>query len=182
MRLLTITLVLLIALTVGAQVGNEGAVEGTVLDPSRAAIPGATITIRNLRTGGSFACMTNDEGLFRFLVLPTGEYEVTAERVGFAKAIHQGVKLMPGGRVFLNVQLQVGAQQESISVSDKPPLVELTRSAVSSGLDAQAIANLPVNGRNFVDFVVLTPGVVRGPGGLARFGGQNFGDGIQADG
>jgi len=161
-----------------AQSGNEGSLEGTVTDPSGAVVPGVELKIRNVNTSAGYPASTDDRGVFRFLVLPVGTYELVARRGGFATLIQKDVVVTVGAKISLSLTLQLAGLAESVVVTGATPLVETTRSQVSSTLDQRLISSLPVNGRNFTDFIVLAPGVIRGPvlisfgSGIPSFGGQ----------
>lgn len=153
--------------------GNQGAVEGSVVDPSGAAVPDAALTATNVATGISFQTKTGADGLFTFPVLPVGTYTIEVEHPGFAKLTRKGVNLSVGARLNLPLALAVAGQAQSVTVTSETPLLETTRSQVSTTVSATAIENLPTNGRNFINFALLTPGVtldVRG--GDISFAGQ----------
>jgi len=153
--------------------GNQGTIEGIVVDQSGAAVPGAKLTSTNDATGIHFQTTTESNGLFTFPVLPVGTYTIEVEHPGFAKLTKKNITLSVGGRLNLNLLLSVAGQTLSVTITDEPPIVETTRSQVSSAVNAVAIENLPTNGRNFINFVLLTPGVtldVRG--GDISFAGQ----------
>jgi hypothetical protein len=139
--------------------GNQGTLEGSVADPSGAAIAGAQLTVTNDATGLKFQTTTDSDGLFTFPVLPVGSYTVEVGHAGFSKLTRKDVKLTVGARLNLAFALSVAGQGESVTVTSETPLVETTRSQVSSTVDSQSVANLPVLGRNFINFVLLTPGV-----------------------
>jgi hypothetical protein len=162
--------------------GNEGSLEGTVVDPTGAASPGVTLRIRNLGTSATFTATSGPEGLFRFPVLPVGSYELEARQKGFATLILNEVMVSVGARVNLTLSLQIAAREEAIVVGGETPLVETTRSQVSSVVGAQLIGNLPVNGRDFLDFVLLTPGVTRDAFGGLSFAGQRKMNSLLVDG
>ena len=96
------------------------------------------------------------------------------EATGFKQAKFAAVPVSVGAVVTLDAHLAVGATQETVDVTAEAPVVETTRSQTSTVVNQKAIAELPINGRNFLDFAVLTPGVVRDPsrGGDLSFGGQ----------
>ena len=153
--------------------GNQGTIEGIVVDQSGAALPGAKLTGTNDATGIHFQATSDSNGLFTFPVLPVGTYTIEVEHPGFAKLTQKNVALSVGARLNLNLSLSVAGQTQSVTVTDEPPIVETTRSQVSSAVNDVAIENLPTNGRNFINFVLLTPGVtldVRG--GDISFAGQ----------
>src|SRR5262249_43750249 len=102
--------------------------------------------------------------------LPVGPYELNATLQGFATRRQQGLRVLVGETITLRLELRVAALAETITAAGTPPVVETTRSQVSSVVNPTAIANLPTNGRNFLDFVLLTPGVTRD----ARTGDLSF--------
>jgi hypothetical protein len=153
--------VLLCAGTGSAQSLSSGSVEGTVLDPQGAAVPAANITAKNTATSGSFTTTTDESGFFRFPVLPVGKYDLTIEKSGFATLTQKEVIVTVGSKVNLPVSLQLAGQVSVVTVTGETPVVETTRTQVSATVAEKSIASLPVNGRNFIDFVLLTPGVTR---------------------
>src|SRR5882724_3933855 len=160
-----------------AQLGNEGSIEGIVTDPSGAVIPGVMLCVKNPNTSDTFNTTTNELGLFRFPVLPVGSYELVAEHPGFASLIQKNVVVNIGAEVNLTLSLRLATGTETVVVKSETPLLESTRSQVSSIVDARSVANLPLNGRNFLGFVFLTPGVTLavapGVGGIGpSIGGQ----------
>src|SRR5256885_4826241 len=164
---------LLISLALFAQSGNQGTMEGTVSDPSGAVVSGVQITATNTATGATFTISTGSDGLFRFPLLPVGTYEVSASREGFNRYIQKDVVLNVGAKLNLPITLPIASAQQTVQVSAEPPLVETTRTQVSSTVNDVAVANLPTNGRNFLDFVLLTPAVTRDVrGGELSFAGQ----------
>jgi hypothetical protein len=166
--------VLLFATTAVAQESGGATINGTVTDPSGALISGAKITATQPATGSQRTTQTSSAGLYSFSALAAGTYDVTVEATGFKQAKFGAVALAVGAVVTLDAHLQVGAAQEVIDVSADAPVVETTRTQTSTVVNQRAISDLPINGRNFLDFAVLTPGVVRDPtrGGDLSFGGQ----------
>lgn len=155
-----------------AQGGNQGSMTGTVVDPSGALIPEAVITATHRTTGSTYTTHTNEEGVFQFAILPVGMYQVTANKQGFATAKYNEVEVTVGAKLNLAMALTLTATVDVVS-STKVPIVEATRTQVSSTVNERAVANLPANGRNFIDFVLLTPGVNKDtrPGDIS-FAGQ----------
>jgi outer membrane receptor protein involved in Fe transport len=138
-----------------------GEIQGTIVDQSGAVLPGVTVSIVNTATGATREVATDADGLFGVPGLPVGPYEVTASLQGFAVQRQPDVRVQVGQAITLRLQLQVAAVAETITVAGTSPVLETTRSQVSSVVNATAVANLPANGRNFIDFVLLTPGVTR---------------------
>ncbi|MBA3569023.1 MAG: TonB-dependent receptor [Pyrinomonadaceae bacterium] len=163
------------AAVLGQSQATTGNIEGRVIDPNGAVLPGVTITARNLNTGLAKSATADDEGNYRIIVLPPGRYKVTASGVqGFAEASFENVEVTVGGQTPLSIQLSVAGTATMVDVAAEGQIVETTRSSVSSTVNERAIQNLPVNGRNFLDFATLTPSVVRDPtrGGDLAVGGQ----------
>lgn len=153
--------------------GNQGTLEGTVVDPSGAGVPGAKLTVTNEATGIKFFAATDSNGLFTFPVLPVGTYTIEVEQSGFTKFTQKNIILTVGARMNLSLALSVAGQTQAITVTGENPILETTRSQVSTTVNDTAIENLPTNGRNFINFALLTPGVtldVRG--GDISFAGQ----------
>ncbi len=127
-------------------------------DSSGAAVPEAVVTVVNTATGASRSGSSSDQGEYRFALLPAGEYTVTAERSGFSRQSKR-VTLQIGQIASLDFSLAVGAVQEQVTVEASAEVLEPTRTQVSTVINSNQIVNLPVNGRQFIDFVLLAPGV-----------------------
>jgi len=140
---------------------SSGSIEGSVADASGAVVPGVKLTAKNVATGAAFTATTSAAGLFAFPALPVGSYEVSAEHSGFATIVRKDVVVTIGAKIDLPLALAVAGPVETVTVTGETPILETTRTQVSSTVDARAVSDLPVNGRNFIDFVLLTPGVTR---------------------
>ena len=149
------------------------ALNGTVTDPSGSVVVSAKVSVRNPDNGLARTSATSNAGLYSFR-LPVGAYDVTVESTGFKKTEYKRIELTVGSVVTLDVVLQVGSTSETVDVTAEAPVIETTRTSTSTGVNARSVADLPINGRNFIDFTVLTPGVVKDPsrGGDLSFGGQ----------
>ncbi len=146
---------------------------GTVTDPSGAVITGAKVRVSNELTGLARETVSNASGVFSLPRLPIGQYSLVVEMAGFKAAKRTDILLGVGAVLSLEVKLEVGAATEQVTVTGDVPIVETTRSQTSTSVNERAVKDLPINGRNFLDFTVLTPGVVRDPrGGDLSFGGQ----------
>ncbi len=142
-----------------AQAGlARGRVEGTVVDPSGAAVPAADITVRNQSTGVSTTVPSDAEGRFAALSLAPGSYEVTVSKAGFDKLVLKDIAVKVGTTATLRPQLKVGQAAETVTVTGNAPLVDTAQTSMATVVDTQAIESLPLNGRDFTDFVLLTPG------------------------
>lgn len=153
--------------------GNQGTIEGVTVDQSGAGVPEAKLTATNASTGLKFNAMSDSNGLFSFPVLPVGTYTIEVEHSGFTKLTQKNVILTVGARLNLSLALTVAGQTQAITVTSETPILETTRSQVSTTVNDVSVENLPTNGRNFINFALLTPGVtldVRG--GDISFAGQ----------
>jgi outer membrane receptor protein involved in Fe transport len=150
-----------------------GAIEGTITDQSGGVLPGVAVTVRNLGTGVVRETRTDEGGLFRAPLLPVGSYDVTAALTGFATTRRANLTLTIGETLTVDMALKVAAASEEVTVTAEAPVIEATRTHQASTVGSAAVANLPVNGRNFIDFVLTTPGVTRDTrGGDISFAGQ----------
>jgi hypothetical protein len=142
-----------------------GSIEGVVVDTSGAVIPGVTVVITHEPTAAAREVTTDGAGVFRAPLLPVGPYTVKAALPGFKSFEQAGIQLSIGQTAALRIELAPGNITESVTVrgpiSATTPSVETTRSQMSSTVSEISVANLPVNGRNFIDFALLTPGVTR---------------------
>lgn len=167
---------------------SSGNIEGRVLDPQQAAVPNVTVTTTNQATGLERSATTDDDGNYRIVLLPPGSYTVRTSGVsGFTPAEARDVIVTVGGITPLDIALTVGGAQETVVIDDfgSQPVVETTRTSVSSTVNERAIENLPVNGRNYLDFATLTPAVTRDPtrqGDLAVGGQRGTLNSLQVDG
>jgi outer membrane receptor protein involved in Fe transport len=164
---------------------TTGNIEGRVLDPTQAAVPGATVTATNQLTGLEKSATSTDEGTFTISFLPPGPYTVRATASGFSQAEVKDVTVTVGSKTPLDVNLSVGGASGVVTVSGEAPVIETTQSSVSTTVNARAIENLPVNGRNYLDFATLTPGVIRDQnreGDLSVGGQKGTLNSLQVDG
>jgi outer membrane receptor protein involved in Fe transport len=138
-----------------------GSIEGTIVDQTGALMPGVTVTIVHTATGTTRSAVTDENGVFRIPLLPVGVYELTSELSGFRARKLPEIGLTVGQTISLRIQMAVSGVAETVNVSGGTPVIEHTRTQVSSTITEAAVQNLPVNGRNFIDFALLTPGVTR---------------------
>lgn len=134
-------------------------------------LPGVVVTIVHSDTGVSRTVISTDNGVFRAALLPVGIHEITATLPGFQAHV-QEVTLTVGQALWLQLRLRPVGIAETVVVEGKPPGLDRGRHAASSTVTQAEIAGLPVNGRSFVDFVLLTPGVTRDRNGELSFAGQ----------
>lgn len=150
-----------------------GSIDGTVSDESGAVLPGATIVIRNQDTGLAREVKSDAQGFFKAPLLSVGSYEITVSLSGFATTKRPNVRLSIGEALTVDARLKVASQQEEVTVTADAPIIETSRTHQASTVGERAVSNLPVNGRNFIDFTLTTPGVVRDSrAGDISFAGQ----------
>ncbi len=148
------------AISLHAQTTTAG-IEGTTRDASGALLPKTTVTAVNAGTGFTRSTASNDSGAYQLPLLPVGEYTVTAEQKGFRKQVRR-VRLELGAAAVVDFSLAVGQVTQEVEVKAEAEAVEPTRSMISSVIAEREIQTLPVNGRQFIDFALLAPGVTIG--------------------
>ena len=134
-------------------------VSGKVTDDSGAVLPGVTIVATATATGEKRTVVTETSGGYLFTALPVGVYDFRAELQGFAPTIVQGHRIGIGESVVLNLQMKVAGVEESLTVEANVPLIDTTRSSLAGKINQTQVEELPVNGRNWLAFAVLAPGV-----------------------
>jgi len=164
---------------------TSGNIEGRVLDPAGAVVPAVTVTAKNKGTGLEKTATSDADGNYRLILLPPGTYTVNAAGpAGFRPVTYDNVSVSVGGKTALDINLAVAGMETTIDILEAP-LVETTRASVSTTVDERSVENLPVSGRNYLDFATLTPGVVRDPtrvGDLSVGGQKGTLNNLQVDG
>lgn len=142
----------------------RGTILGTVTDASGAAVPGATVTIKNTGTGLTRVVTTSDDGTYSVPELPIGTYTVSVGKEGFKSAVVSGVVVEVAGERRADVALTPGevAQRVEVSASDLPQ-VESTSNVLGGIVESKIVTNLPVNGRDYQKLIFLVPGVTGSP-------------------
>jgi hypothetical protein len=138
---------------------SEARLTGVVTDASGAIVPGAQISISNASTGTTRDLISNQSGLYNAPGLPAGNYTVKISAPGFDTEVRNGVVLTTGAEQVLNITLKIGNVTQQVVVSDLPPQVQLSTSALSDVVDSTSVRQLPLNGRSWTDLAVLTVGV-----------------------
>ena len=132
-------------------------ISGTVEGTDKAPLPGVTVEATNKDTGLKLLNVTDADGSYRILNLPTGNYSVSASLDGFATATAPNVRLLLGSTPTVNFTLQSAKISETITVTSEAPLVEVTNTTVGTTIQQEQIKNIPSAGRDFRQFVLLTP-------------------------
>jgi hypothetical protein len=153
-----------------------GSLGGRVTDASGAVVPGASVVVRNLATGVEQRAETNHDGLYRFPVVMPGTYSVNANRKGF-RDVQTLVRVLVGNTTSQDIRMQVGASADTVKVIGEAPLLRPEESSSSTVIDRSLIEDLPLNGRKYSNFVVLTPNTsYDGDTGLISIAGQQGGE------
>jgi carboxypeptidase family protein len=155
--LLSLTPVLLQAQ--GSSVGN---ITGSVVDPSGSAVPGATISIRNVNTNQTRETRTGDAGLYTVSSLAVGDYQLTATAPGFQKVEITEIKLDVNATLRVDVSMTVGQVTETVEVAAQAPLLNTENASTGQIIGAKRVTELPLNGRDFQQLQLLTPGNISG--------------------
>ena len=140
----------------------SGTILGTVTDSSGATVPGAKVTLVNEGTGLTRVLTADSNGEYTAPALPTGHYTITSEMTGFKTVALSNVEVGVDQRVRINIKHEVGAMNESISVTADTPLIQTSSSELGTTVGSTQIEALPLNGRNFVSLTRSIPGVLRG--------------------
>ena len=135
---------------------------GTVTDESGGAVAKASVSVRELDTNLSYSTTTGDAGFYVFPKLEPGRYELKVSFTGFANYTQTGLSLTVGQSATVNVTLKIASKGEQLVVTSEAPVIEPTRTEVSQVIDTKQIDSLPISGRLFTDFALLTPGVATG--------------------
>jgi hypothetical protein len=163
----------------GAQIVTASLV-GTITDPGGAAVPDATVTAVNTATNFRRTARTNAAGEYELPFLPIGQYELEVQAQGFQKASVAAFALRVGETTRVNVQLTLGSVTESITVEAATVGLQTENATLGTVIDRQKVAELPLNGRSFIQLALLAPGVNPvTPGSLsARSAGGSLGQAV----
>jgi hypothetical protein len=156
--------VLLISASLSAQ-SNQGRILGTVRDQSGGIIAGATVTVTDTLKGLTRTLTTDEAGEYAAPNLDPSTYRLRVEYKGFKAYDREGLDIGVGREAKIDVTLQPGEQTQTVTVTEAIPLVETTSATLTGNITTEKIADLPLNGRNFVNLLTLRPGFVNQPGG-----------------
>ena len=161
----TLLLASLVCLGAAAPAPAQTAVTAAVLtgyvgDPMASAVGNARVLTTNLATGQHWLALTSNDGRFRFMSLPPGRYEIVAERDGF-QPCQRDVTLAAGASLDVPLTLLMAQMTTSVSVRAELQVVDTTRTQSAELVSPEQIGSLPLNGRNYLDLALLTPGASR---------------------
>ena len=139
---------------------DTATVLGTVTDSNGAAVPGATVTLKNTATGVTVQAQTDENGNYQFFNVKIGPYQVTAEAQGFSRGLAENIQVTVNARQRVDLALKAGALTETVNISaETAQLLETETSARGQIITKEQIVNLPLNGRAYADLALLSPGV-----------------------
>ena len=157
-----ILVVCLTALPAAAQVRDTASLFGTITDAQGAVVPGARITINNAATGVSRSVVTDSSGAYVFSLMPVGSYQLTIELTGFRKYERRNILLQANENIRVDAALDIGNLQETVTVEATAAQVDSRSATLNTTVDSKRVVELPLNGRNPADLVLLAPGVSSG--------------------
>ncbi len=151
---------LLVSAAARAQVPTA-TILGDVKDAGGGSIGGATVKVSNSATGLSRSLTTEADGSYRFSALPVGTYDVEVAHPGFKSMVQKNLVLAVEQDAVLDITLEVGSNRETVTVTAEAPLVDTTTSSLGGLVSQQKLEELPLNGRNYTDLILLQPGVTQ---------------------
>src|SRR5712672_2888709 len=152
-------------------------VKGVVTDSSGAVVPGANVVVTNLDTGTRRETATGESGEYQFPLLQPGRYSIAARKQGFKQVTRSGVDLELNQNAQIDFTMSAGEVSETIEVQSSAPLLESNTSSVGQVIEARALSDLPLNGRNFAQLAILGPGVT----GVGYSASGTIGSGTRPD-
>ena len=167
-----------------AQVRDLGTFVGTVSDLEHTVLPGVTITAKNIDTGLTQSTISNDQGRYRLDRIPVGNYNLSASLAGFKTMVKEGLVVQAGSELKVNFGLEIGKIEESVTVVSVSPMVETTRSQVSTVITEREILGYPQGNRNYLSLMAYAPGTLPGAGrsGYALNGMRGASNNFMIDG
>jgi len=148
---------------------------GAITDTSNAVVPGARVTITNVDTGIQREAASDSAGFYEVILLPPGNYNISVQKEGFRQVTREGVRLEVNQVARIDFALQLGAVSETIDVKAAAPLLESSNSSIGQVIETKAVSDLPLNGRNFAQLAILSPGAIGvgyGPAGTIGSGSR----------
>ncbi|HEY7449406.1 MAG TPA: carboxypeptidase regulatory-like domain-containing protein [Vicinamibacterales bacterium] len=172
LRLSFVWMLMCLAIPVAAQTAATGNIEGVVTDVSGGVLPGVTVLVRNVQTNVSRETVTDSDGRFRAGALQPAEYEVSATLSGFSVQPVTGLRVLVGQTVTVDLQMRPAGVTETVSVTAESPILDTRRTDVSNVITQEMMQNLPITGRRWDNYVLMSPGVTNdGNFGLVAYRG-----------
>lgn len=177
-KLLSASILSLALLFLTVSIGNaqfSSAIQGTVTDPTQAAVPAATVSLKNVATGVSREAGTSAEGLYRISSLGPGRYNLTVQKTGFSSAVREAVEVGISEVVRVDFTLAVGTMAQTLEVQASSPLVETEQGRLSARVERVQLNEMPLNGLQVLNLIAIAPGIV-GRGMSTGFGATGAGN------
>ncbi|MEZ5419519.1 MAG: TonB-dependent receptor [Vicinamibacterales bacterium] len=153
-----VTWLMAVAPAIAQESINLGSISGRVSDDQGAVVPGASVSARQVETDVTATVVTDDRGRFRLPFLRVGDYDLTVRLDGF-EDVRRRLTLSAGSAFEMPIVLRVRGVTSQVTVTAEAPVLESARSQISTTVSATEVQSLPLNGRQFLDIAVLTPGV-----------------------
>ena len=166
--------VLLLSGTISLFGSPVGSISGVVKDSTSAVATEVRLTLTNLSTNARTTIISNASGEFQFLQLPPATYSLAAELTGFKIATVPSVLVQVDQVTHVEITMEVGNPTETVQVEAVAPLLENDKSTISSVVDTRAIANMPLNARQYLDLALLTPGALPSQPGQQGGSGKRY--------
>ena len=170
LRSIIVACVVLFGVAQLASAQGLGAISGTVVDPTGAAVPSASVVLTRVKTGETVTAQTHTDGLYVFPSISPADYKVAVTAPGFKTYEQAGVTLLADQSLTLNVTLEVGSEQVTVNVEASAPQVNTTTGTLSQVIGQQQVNELPLNGRNAASLTTLVAGVSIAPNAQADQG------------
>ncbi|SFS13678.1 TonB-dependent Receptor Plug Domain [Granulicella pectinivorans] len=181
----TISLVCMMILSFGASralaQADQGAITGLIQDATGAVVPNADVTLKSIDTGLVVHTRSDDSGNYVFSPIKIGNYSVTASATGFSSTVQENIQLHVQDRVAVNLQLKPGTENQTVTVTAAPPLLQSQEGSTGQVIESQTINQTPLNGRNWVFIAQLTAGVAPANGARGQKGGDFNANGQRAE-
>lgn len=158
-RLLALLFAAVFLVPAGVYAQTEASVTGTVVDESKAVLPGVTVTAEEINTGRQYVGVTGARGEFRLSNMSPGRYKVQAELRGFGTVLIPEIELLVGQNANIPVTLKLASLEVTVTVTSEAPLVDISSNEVSGNIDRQQMADLPLQGRNWQELSLLIKGI-----------------------
>ncbi len=170
--LFCLSVLALLAMPALAQDAGLGTISGTVTDPNNSVVAGAAVTVLQTDTGISRNLVSTSAGTYTATFLKPGRYQVTFSAPGFAKVVRKDVKVLVGQTVNVDAKLPVATASDTVTITGEAPLIDTEKISTSQEIGQELVSNLPVNGRRYDNYVLMTPNVAPdGSSGLISYRG-----------
>src|SRR5262245_11080223 len=159
-RLLTVILITITCHSLMLAQSPQATISGIITDSTGAVVPGVDVTAINPTTTQRTTAVTNDQGFFVLTQLAIGEYTIEAEKTGFKKFVRRGLTLTTGATIPLDIQLEIGAATDTVTITGETPLLQTRTSDVSTLIESKTVQDLPLGDRRTLNIIKLTGAAV----------------------